>query len=247
MKPGSYTLQASKNGYVTATSSATVTAGSAAEATITLPMKGSLKLTVSDSKGPIKGATVSLPAEAGSELALTTGDDGTVTFREVNPGSYSVKIAMTGYAASTQTVTVVAGGAATANVALQPEAPATGSLKVTVKDQDGRLLGSADVSSESQPAGAKQLTGSTNNDGVAVFTGVTPGGYVITAKKSGYTRVGGGVGANVASGSTLDVTITLTAQQPQESASTPPLRNRRWRHRTPSRRSVPLVALTQTA
>ena len=220
VKPGSYTLQASKNGHVTATSTVTVTAGSAAEATITLnTAKGSLKLTVSDSRGPIKGAIVTLPPEAGSELALTTGDDGTVTFRDINLGSYSVKITMTGYIAATQTVTVAAEEAVTASVTLQPEAPATGSLKVTVKDQDGHPLGGADVSLESQPAGAKQLTGSTNNDGVAVFTGVTPGGYVINAKKSGYTRVGGGVGVNVVSGSTLEVTITLTGQQAQESAS----------------------------
>ena len=88
------------------------------------PATGSLTVTVSGPSGPIEGATVMIVSGPYGQMlpaSATTGTDGTVTFSNLIPGTYSYTVAAGGYQGS-QTITVMlTSGQTTPNQAiLQP-------------------------------------------------------------------------------------------------------------------------------
>lgn len=60
-------------------------------------------------------------------------------------------------------------------------------MTIYVKDNEGKAISGASVTSISQPEGQETLRDSTDSDGSMVFTDVRPGDYTIQASKSGYT------------------------------------------------------------
>jgi hypothetical protein len=90
---GSYTLQASKSGYVSGEAIINVGDGASAEITISLkkvPEKGNLKIVVKDKEGvALSGVSVSSTAQPSGQSSLSgvTGSDGSLMFSGVLPGS----------------------------------------------------------------------------------------------------------------------------------------------------------------
>lgn len=174
----------------------------------------SLRVKVNGESGnPVSGAAITSTAQPSGQAVLsgTSGDKDPVLFNNVLAGSYMVQASKAGYVTATSSINVVEG--TTAEVILTLVViPATGDLKVTVKDKDGAPLTAASVSSTTQPSGQSILSGTTGVDGFVTFTGVKPGSYTVQASKSGY--VSGSVQGNVVAGSSNLINVILQSQPP---------------------------------
>jgi hypothetical protein len=143
---GSYTIQASKAGYVTATSSINVVVGTTAEVNLTLaaiPATGNLVVTVKDKDGtPLAAASVSSITQPSSQplLSGTTGVDGVVSFTGVKPGSYMVQASKSGYVSSSVEGNIVAGSSNSISVILQNQ-PSTGGGGIPGFPVEAMLIG----------------------------------------------------------------------------------------------------------
>jgi hypothetical protein len=213
--PGSYTVEASKSGYGTATSSAKVVDGSTTVIVLTI-QKGvsqtSLKVKVNDGSGkPLTGVIVTSTAQPSGQgvLAGTSGADGVASFSNILVGSYTIQASKSGYVATTSSINAAEGSTMDITISLKA-VEATGILKVIVKDNNGVVIVGASVSSTSQPSGQSTLSGTTGTDGVTTFSGVLPGGYTVQASKSGY--VSGSAQGNAVSGGTISIGLTLQTQ-----------------------------------
>lgn len=167
-------------------------------------------ITVSGSISPaVAGATVTLTYTKGSSTTprtTTSGADGKYSDKYVpsEAGSWSVVASWAGDS--------VYNGASSSSVQfVVSAAPPPGSLKITVKDKDGKPIDGASVASTSQPAGQSSLSGTTGSDGSVTFSGVKAGSYGFQITKSGYAKGTGTVTA--VDGQTSELTITLQAEQ----------------------------------
>jgi hypothetical protein len=150
--------------------------------------KTNLKVKINDENGdPLSGATITSTTQPNGQTTLSgaSGEDST-SFNNVLPGSYMIQASKVGYITSKSSINVVKGTTTETTMTLSVT-PATGDLKVTVKDKDGGPLTAASVSSTAQPSGQLTLSGTTGADGVIIFTSVKPGIYTIQASKTGYT------------------------------------------------------------
>ncbi len=125
---GPYTVSVSKAGYITNTTSATVTAGQTTVADIALtavpPTTGTLTGTVRNASGnaAVAGATVTI--QGGT--SVTTNNSGVYTFSNVTAGSYTVSASASGFTGvTTNGIAVTAGVTTTQNFLLSPESSAT--------------------------------------------------------------------------------------------------------------------------
>jgi hypothetical protein len=100
---------------------------------------GSVQGSVKDQTGGvIPGATVTLMNGSTTTATTQTGSDGSFTFRGVAPGTYSLLVTYTGMQqASTSLVSVTAGQAATANLAMTVK---TEKQEVTVNDSTNNVI-----------------------------------------------------------------------------------------------------------
>jgi hypothetical protein len=108
---------------------------------------------------------------------------------------------------------------AEAIVTLQVQAPATGSLRVTVTNVNGIVISNAYVASTVQPNGQSELNGITNSAGVVTFTDILVGDYTIQASSSGYVSVSSKV--SVTAGTTTVLNFTLRSQQSEGGGGIP--------------------------
>ena len=143
LDPGSYTVTVSKEGYVSQTSTKTVTTGTPVTYSAALQRDsayGELSGIVTDvaSGDPIEGASVYIDNGSGSTYELLTGADGSYS-KFLGVGSYTVTVSKGGYIAQTSTQDVTAQGSTIYNVALD---------KQTTWDA------AADYSTENNPNGA---------------------------------------------------------------------------------------------
>ena len=168
------------------------------------PTTGTLQGTVTDSStsAAISGATVTIVGGA----STTTNGSGFYQFTNVNPGTYSVTAAKTGYNTGTNTgVVITAGNTTTSNFALTATGPTTGTLQGTVTDATTTAaLSGATVTI----VGGASTT--TDAAGFYQFTNVTAGTYSVTAAKSGY-NTGTNTGVVVSAGGTTTSNFALTA------------------------------------
>jgi len=212
---GSYTVQASKTGYTTGSSSVTVAEAATTDVTLTLqliPSTGDLKITVKTSTGtPLAGISVTLTTQPSGQSTLTKTCDsnGKATFSGVLPGSYTVQASKDGYNSASGTVSVTAGGVAELAITLQAT-PTKGDLKIIVKESSGAIISGVSVSSTSQPGGQSALSGTSASDGSVTFTGLAVGNYTLQVSKSGY--VSSSVKGAVKAGAQTDLSATLQTQ-----------------------------------
>lgn len=64
-----------------------------------------------------------------------------------------------------------------------------GTIQIRIEDYDGNPLSNATILSTIQPAGAQNLTGSTNSTGYVTFTNVTTGQYSFNISRDGYEQM----------------------------------------------------------
>ena len=108
----------------------------------------------------------------------------------------------------TGTVTVTAGATTRVTITL-PDDPTLGTFKVTVLDQDNRVLTGVTVLSTSSPVGANSFNEPTL-DGVVVFRGLKPGTWSISAFKNGYIPLNNTI-VNIDPATTTEKTLKLQA------------------------------------
>ena len=129
LAPASYSLTASKTGYVSATNNGVVvTAGNSTPSNFALnpvpPTTGSITGHVTDNvtHTAISGATVALSTGP----STTTDASGAYTFGSLSPASYNVTASKTGYVSATNNgVVVTAGNPTTSDFALTPNPSTT--------------------------------------------------------------------------------------------------------------------------
>lgn len=139
----------------------------------------------------------------GADVEFTSNSNGTFTaIREDGNGYYRANYTTPTHS-SLSSITITASASATgclnasgtARIAVSaPPAPATNataaslsaSLVLRVVDVNGDPVSDASVSTATQPAGLKQLTGTTNQSGYVTFNGTKTGYYAFAITKEGY-------------------------------------------------------------
>jgi predicted double-glycine peptidase len=176
-------------------------------------ISGSMRVAVKNSEDiPVGGVDITSFNQPSGQPALdgVTGVDGSIIFKDIKPGTYTIKASKEGYLPTPLTVEVVAYSLAQARITLRAQAPTRGDLSVTVRDTSGNPVTGVSVSSTVQPSGQTALSGTTGVDGVVAFNGVLPGSYTLQASKTGY--VSKSEQLNVAAGTVNSVSVTLQAQ-----------------------------------
>ena len=194
---GTYSYTASKSGYISGSGSASVTkAGDSLSVTIYLTPIGSVTVYVRDkaTNALISGATIT-----GSGTG-TTSSSGTVTFGNLQIGTYNYTASKSGYLSGTGSASVTkAGDNLSVTIYLTP----IGSVTVYVRDGNtNALISGATVSG----AGT---SGTTNSSGAVRFNNLQINTYSFTASASGYIS-GSGSASVTKAGDSLSVTIYLT-------------------------------------
>ncbi|HKE31208.1 MAG TPA: carboxypeptidase regulatory-like domain-containing protein [Candidatus Angelobacter sp.] len=183
-----------------ASQQATVATGQTTTITITQTGgngTGTISGTVTDSSGAaLSGATVS----AGG-VTTTTQANGGYTLNSVPAGTVTVTASMSGFQTASQTVSLAAGGTATANFALSPAA-STGTVTGTITNiTNGMVLSEATVKWNSMAV-------STNSSGVYTMSSVSSGNQTLTASATGYLARNGTVTVNGGATSTLNIQLS---------------------------------------
>ncbi len=202
---GRLAIFASAPGYamnLSQVASATVVANQMNRWTISAAKSSSGIVTVTDQAGAVlPGALVTISGPSGT-LTATSAANGTATFPDLLKGTYSATASLAGYATTSGTLGIIAGGSSYGTTIKLTK---LATLKVVVKDDAGALV--PGVSLSITPAGT---TGPSVTDasGSAVFTAAGAGPYTVTATGAGYfvaTAVSGSLAAG--SANTLNVTI----------------------------------------
>ncbi len=146
---------------------------------------GSITGTVSNSDGPLAGASVT--ANPGA-FNTTTNGSGVYTLANLPPGSYTVTASASYHANGNETVAVTSSNTTTQNFLLTKT---DGSLQVTVKDGVTNLpIDGATV--DITPGGSA----STNASGIATFNNLAAGSYGIEVAAGGYLTANGNATVN---------------------------------------------------
>jgi hypothetical protein len=124
--PGTYTITFSLTGYQSQTVSVTlVSSGSATGVAVSLPPEvGSVTGTVTSSQGkPLSGVAVTITDGTAVKNTITTSSPaGGYSLGGLQPGSYSVTFALSGYSDTTVLVDLRAGQTANASATMTPVA-----------------------------------------------------------------------------------------------------------------------------
>ena len=162
----------SKTGYVTQTSTVTISTGAILTKNVYLSHEvGVLSGTVTSGGQPVAGVSVSVPGK----LSVFTNSSGVYTITGVNTGSYMATFTKSGYATQGPAAVINANQTTTINISLVPE---TGTLAGTVTS-GGLPLSSVLVS-------VAGLITNTGVDGTYSVTSIAAGSYTVIFAKSGY-------------------------------------------------------------
>jgi hypothetical protein len=173
--PGSYSIEASALGYVTAAASVQVSAGQRAQVNLALSRAtaGSASVTGTialQGGGDASGTTVFLD---GSTAIAFTAADGSFAFDSVAPGKYTLEARRPGYLAVTTAVTIAAPTTKVDPITLAPEAAANGAI-AGVATRGGASSGNAGISVALL---GTSWSASTADDGSFRIDGIAPGTY----------------------------------------------------------------------
>jgi hypothetical protein len=200
-----------------------VASGGSAQANFAVQAQGVIQGVVFDDRNGNNEQDTGEPGVGGvvvsqsSGVTATTSSDGSYRFSNINPGSYTLGIAVpSGFVATGQTIRTVnvgSGGAAQANFALQAQGVIQG---VVFDDRNGngrQDSGEPGVGGVTISRGAGQET-VTGGDGSYRFSAVSVGSHTVTVSvPAGYLPFGRtSRTVNVASGSAAQANFILQAQ-----------------------------------
>lgn len=177
---------------------------------------GSVQGVAKDSTGAgVAGASVSLSATGQTTLSSTTATDGTFSFSQVTPGSWTLTITPpSGYTVSGQSavsVSVVSSQTAQVSFTLsKPVVQQFGSVQGTVLDSAGAAVSGAGLALSA--TGRTTLSATSGSDGKYAFAQVPVGGWSLTVTApTGYTVSGAAtVSVAVTAAGATPVNFTLT-------------------------------------
>jgi protocatechuate 3,4-dioxygenase beta subunit/Tfp pilus assembly protein PilV len=208
-----YTVTATKVGYLSNTGTVTLSQYTQGTLTIVLstPPPTTIKVTVLDnSNNPISGATVSA---TGVTFASTTNASGQATSDDMGAigtnVSYTVTAAKSGYSSNTGVVILSQYTQGTLTIKLSPPPPTT--IKVTVTDNKGKPIPGATVSASGVTfASTTDANGqATSNDMGAIGTNKT---YTVTAAKTGWVTKTGTVTLSQNTQGTVTIALRATLE-----------------------------------
>lgn len=205
LAPGSYDVRASATNFQTSThTGVTVTSGATTTVNISLaPDFGTIAGTVSDSGGPLVGATVDV-LEGGVVIATaTTVGGGSYTINDISPGSYTVRASQTNYQTAVLGATVQSNQTTTVDFTLL-QSP--GTIAGTVRDSETHAE-IAGASVEALQGSTVLASTTTAGDGTYFLPDLAPGIYTVRATATTYqtTTIGATVTANATT--TLDFSL----------------------------------------
>ncbi|MCD6423106.1 MAG: carboxypeptidase regulatory-like domain-containing protein [Elusimicrobia bacterium] len=184
---GTYSMTASKTGYITGTlSGVLVVANSTTTANFVLspeesaPASGNISGTVKNSQTGeyISGVDVLLVEK---NVSVATDSSGSFAFSNISTGTYTLKFSKSGYNSLTQeNITVLSEQTTSVNVSLIPQATPTGTISGTVMDTSSNTLSGVIV--EISQLGINTYTDSSGNYSLEIATGT----YTISFSLSGY-------------------------------------------------------------
>ena len=202
---GSYTFTASKSGYYSDSSNATISLSDMTDSiTIYLdpiPTEGDITVKVVDSG---TGKVISGASVSGASRSGTTNSSGLAYFYDVPFGSYTFTASATGYYSNTGTASISLSDMTDTITIYLDLIPTSGDITVYVKDKD---TGSA-ISGASVSGGGR--SGTTNSSGYIKFTELDFGSYTFTASAEGYVS---GTGSASISVTATDKTITIYLEE----------------------------------
>ena len=207
---GELQLTFSFGGYATETRNALVSGGQTTTLNVALAPPGGVAGRVTDAStgDPLVGATITYPG--GVTITDTLGD---YQINGVPAGSLALSFSALGYASSTRTVNVPAGGVATQDVGLTPSATyVAGEVRDVATDA---LLVGATVSISTGQTTTTDALGRYHVD-------LPPGDYTVTATAVGYDPSSGPVLINGGSYATLDFALVATVQPTTAPPTTAP-------------------------
>jgi hypothetical protein len=202
--PGTYTVTATRTGWLSASGNVTVTAGTPAVLDLRTSTSGRASGQVTNSSGAaIAGATVAFQGGVlGINRSISTNSTGNFDTGFVAVGTYTFMVSATGNPSVQRTVTVSTGVTSTQNFTLGSTGTGTGTLQGKVTDvRNGAALAGATVS-----FGGFSTT--TDASGNYQFTNVSAGTFNVTAQRSGY--VARTLSVTVGAGSTTILNIPLS-------------------------------------
>ena len=173
---GSYTFTASKSGYYSGSSTASISLSDMTDSiTIYLdpiPTEGDITVKVVDSG---TGRVISGASVSGASRSGTTNSSGLAYFYDVPFGSYTFTASATGYYSNTGTASISLSDMTDTITIYLDLIPTSGDITVYVKDKE---TGSA-ISGASVSGGGR--SGTTNSSGYIKFTELDFGSYTFTA------------------------------------------------------------------
>ena len=128
----------------------------------------------------INGATISVQGTKGSYTTTKSG----AYFLQLSSGTYNLSVDVSGYKTGSHTVSVNSLNTTTQNIGLAV-APKTASISGTVKDKKSNPLEGVTITIKKR---SFTETAITDSAGSYSFTDLESGKYLLTTKKSGYSR-----------------------------------------------------------
>ena len=176
LEVGSYDVLITKDGYHEKITTINITANDTTTITEFLIMKtGNMHIFVYDADGEVlSNATVVV-----DNKTYTTDEHGKVVISGLMPKSYFVKVLKDGYVEYSTTLSIKPEEVTSHNVYLQ-KVITTGTLKVTVVDENGNALKNAMVSIDNRNV-------TTDENGIVTITDIEAGSYEVSVTKDGYT------------------------------------------------------------
>ncbi|MFA6027505.1 MAG: carboxypeptidase regulatory-like domain-containing protein [Patescibacteria group bacterium] len=188
---GTYTVTASKSGYISYAKALTIEEdGTAATKNYTLQLGGTITGYTYKKNGttPLETVTISATDGLGNTYTTTSGADGFYSITSLRPStSYTITFSKTYYVTQVLYNVEVSLGATTADQ--NASIPAASEYSGTVLDADGAAIYGAYVYlyNLSQPrSSSSNYSGTTSSDGSFTITGITPNYYRIMITKTGY-------------------------------------------------------------
>ncbi len=152
--------------------------------TLTSGEKSTIRIYVAaDNVSPAPGATVKLTSDKGGTFTAVTDERNGYYMAVFTAPNVNIKTTCTITVNATKTGCVA--GAATLKITVNPSFQ-TGSLRIYVKEADGKPIAEASVTSTSKPSGASSLNAMTNTEGFVHFSSVKTGTYTFEISKGGY-------------------------------------------------------------
>ncbi len=180
-----YTIHATKSGYIEATATTAVAVGAVASADLVLtalPTSGTVAGTILDEGGvPLDGVSVSLSDSGGS---TTTDAAGVYSLPSVAVGTYTITVSKSGYVTQAGPITVGAGQSVTSDFTLVADTTpiVTGNLTGTVTDADwGDPIDGATLT-----LSPGSLQDTSDASGAFSISDIAAGAYTLQISAAGY-------------------------------------------------------------